>query len=294
MELKLQLARSIKADIESAREKISALEELIGESEPDPGSLDPPVTTSSSILDVALAIISRHEGGTLKVHRKVADEGLTVGLIGFRGQWLKELQQRFLKRTNILIPLDNDAEWDRMADHELMYSVQVEVAYEYFREVARISIFPRAISTPLGQAMLMGMAVNHGLLHGFIQGMEEIMGFAKIINGNYIKQQVHLYPGGERKWLHDLATTRWEQLKDEIKRKNPGLRPRYSWWVDIINSGNFDLEGEIMLKGVAMSFAQPIKTLIPEVKPLPTRRMFVGINLPDPDAPYFPGVARMR
>jgi hypothetical protein len=114
-----------------------------------------------------------------------------------------------------------------------------EATLESYWTVAQdLSIKPRGIVTPLGQALIFDMAINHGTRNGFLQEAEELLGVPpnSIVGENGIT---------EEQLIQTLAELRLETIYRLAERDNlPGLRVRADFWISLIESGDWQLQGD--------------------------------------------------
>jgi len=101
-----------------------------------------------------------------------------------------------------------------------------------------LSLQPRGIVTPLGQALIFDMAINHGPRHDMIGLAEDHFGVESKSkmpdNGVDEKDLVARVAEIRQERLHRLADKHgWE-----------GLRQRGDFWVTVIAAGDWDLLGD--------------------------------------------------
>lgn len=121
----------------------------------------------------------------------------------------------------------------------IMQQVQDDVATEvYWNRVQNLSIAPRGIASPLGQALLFDMAINHGVFH-------DMIGLAEQAFGVKPKSKVGENGVSEQDMVSKVAHIRQERMKLLAEKlKAPGLIPRGDFWVKVIAAGDWNLQGD--------------------------------------------------
>ncbi|MFZ4828451.1 MAG: chitosanase [Phototrophicaceae bacterium] len=125
----------------------------------------------------------------------------------------------------------------KAAQDEAMRYAQDEIAKQkYWNLVQDLSIQPRGLVTPLSQALIFDMAINHGSQHDMLTLAEETLG---------------LQPRGkktldtERPFTTTLANIRKDRLyKLADKHNYGGLKVRADFWVNMIAQADWDLQGD--------------------------------------------------
>lgn len=124
------------------------------------------------------------------------------------------------------------------AKDPIMQAVQDEVATEgYWDTVVELSIVPRNIQTPLGYALLFDMSIQHGRFNFLVPKAEEELG---------VPNKSRLGENGitEQTYIAKLAQLRQENLYNLAAKMNlPGLKPRGDFWVNLVNTGDWYLQG---------------------------------------------------
>lgn len=125
------------------------------------------------------------------------------------------------------------------AAEPVMQTVQDEVATEvYWNRVQDLSIKPRAIVSPLGQALLFDMAINHGVFHDMLGKAEQELGVP-------LKSRVGENGHSEQELIARVAQIRQARMRDLATRLNaPGLIPRGDFWVAVVDRGDWNLAGD--------------------------------------------------
>jgi hypothetical protein len=139
--------------------------------------------------------------------------------------------------------LRGDAEFhDLLAaagDDPAMQQVQDELAIEQFwNPTVEISINPRGIRTPLGQALLFDLAILRGLNHGVIRQAEQNLGVPERspVGANGITEEA---------LIAEVARLNQESLDQQAARDNlPGLRRRGDFWAALVARGDWELQGD--------------------------------------------------
>ena len=133
------------------------------------------------------------------------------------------------------------------ANDPIMQTVQDEIATEvYWNRVQELSIRPRAIVSPLGQALLFDMAINHGVFHDMIGKAEQELGVQP-------KSRIGENGKSEQEVVTRIAQIRQGRMRALADRlKAPGLIPRGDFWVAVVTAGDWnmvgDARGEIEIK----------------------------------------------
>ena len=121
----------------------------------------------------------------------------------------------------------------------IMQTVQEEIATELYWNVVRdLSVTPRNLVTALGQAFLFDTGVNHGTRHDMIGLAEQALNVppkSRIPDNGITEQQL----------IAKVAEIRHDRLYNIANAQNlPGLKPRADFWVNIIASGDWNLQGD--------------------------------------------------
>lgn len=155
-----------------------------------------------------------------------------------------ELRANYLDRTRNHDP--NLREDNRLkelllaaANDPVMQAAQDETATEqYWNVVQDLSITPRGITTPLGQALIFDMGINFGTRHGFLGAAEKEIGVmprSRLIENGKTEEELMVALARLRKRSHDRQAER-----DNL----PGLRLRGDFWVNLIDQGDWQLLGD--------------------------------------------------
>jgi hypothetical protein len=125
------------------------------------------------------------------------------------------------------------------AQESVMQRVQDEVAVEgFFQPVFELSIEPRGIILPLSQALIFDIAINHGRFNHLVPKTEEVLGVPS-------KSRIGMNGISERTFTTTLARLRQENLAALAeKMKLPGLKKRGDYWVSLVASGDWNLQGD--------------------------------------------------
>ena len=102
-----------------------------------------------------------------------------------------------------------------------------------------LSIKPRGIASPLGQAFIFDTAINHGARHDMIGLAEEFFGVPS-------KSKLGQNGISEQQLIAKVAEIRRDRLYRIADAQNlPGLKPRGDFWVNIMAAGDWDLVGDL-------------------------------------------------
>lgn len=152
---------------------------------------------------------------------------------------LRTYQARIIQRDP---SLRHDAELKQclisVAFEPDMMKVQDEVATEgYWERVLTITAQPRGIRTALGLALVFDIAINFGVLN-------QLIGLAEGDLGVPLKSRLGENGVTEYQFLAALAERRRRGHYMQAERDNlPGLKRRGDFWVDLVNRGDWDLQG---------------------------------------------------
>ncbi|MCU0464221.1 MAG: SH3 domain-containing protein [Anaerolineae bacterium] len=142
------------------------------------------------------------------------------------------------------------------ANEDVMKRVQNEVASEgYWSRMLTLSAQSRGIVLPLSLALLFDIAINFGVMHGLLTAAEGEFGApqkSKVGQNGVTEQQLIARVADIRKRSHDRQAER-----DNL----PGLRVRGDFWVSLIASGDWqmqgDADGNIKVKGQPLQVRNP-------------------------------------
>ncbi|MBZ0300549.1 MAG: chitosanase, partial [Anaerolineae bacterium] len=125
------------------------------------------------------------------------------------------------------------------ANDPIMQAAQDEAATElYWNVVQQLSIVPRNIRTPLGQALIFDMGINFGPRHGFLGAAEQKLGVPP-------KSRLGENGAREEDLITVLAQLRKESHDRQAERDHlPGLKVRGDFWVSLIQKGDWPLQGD--------------------------------------------------
>lgn len=125
------------------------------------------------------------------------------------------------------------------ANEPEMQAAQDQVATDgYWKSVVDGYITHRGLRLPLTWALLFDMGVNFGVNHGFVRLAEKQLGVpsrSKPGENGITEEQLMTRVAVLRKASHDRQAER-----DNL----PGLRVRGDFWMDLVNNGNWYLQGE--------------------------------------------------
>ncbi len=232
---------------------------------PAPVAPPPPVTVDNSpdrIRRAAFNITAGFEGGGYATYQNIDDGIISYGRFQFTLQSgsLFSVLDRFLQRAAGALADELRAAYAarvqardaglrqdprlrelliRAADDPIMQTVQDEIATEvYWNRVQDLSIAPRGIATPLGQALLFDMAINHGVFHDMIGRAEEALGVR-------VRSRVGENGVSEIALITRIAAIRQERMRQLADRlRAPGLIPRGDFWVRVVTAGDWNLTGD--------------------------------------------------
>ena len=156
----------------------------------------------------------------------------------------RELSASYLERSRNHDPVLRDDDHFKQlllqaAQDPIMQAAQDEAATElYWDLVQELSIQPRGIETPLGQALVFDMAINFGPRHGFLGAAEQELGVPA-------KSRLIVNGVREEDLIRSLALLRKRSHDRQAERENlPGLKLRGDFWVHLVDQGDWKLVGD--------------------------------------------------
>ena len=172
-----------------------------------------------------------------------------------------------------------------------MKAAQDKVVFDSYWTPSQDSAGSRGIVTPVGQALLFDMAIQHGPAHKLTQTAEQQLGAPP-------KSKLGENGLNEQQLITRVVQVRKEFLYDFAARNNlPGVKRRADLWVDLVSKGDWQLQGDaegnvIVYSGKVqvknppgpslLSGAQPAAPPIIPVTPIPSPAQ------PSPPAPVPP------
>ena len=229
---------------------------------PDPPADDDPLDEAERIRLAAFNITGAFEGDGYGAFQNYDAGIVSYGRFQFTlaGSSLFKVIQKFTERARTPIAGELRASYfDRIRNHDpalrqderlrqllrdasndpIMQAAQDETATElYWNVVQDLSIRPRGIKTPLGQALIFDMGVNFGPRHGFLGAAEKQIGVpprSRLIENGAREENLIAALAKLRKRSHDMQAER-----DNL----PGLRVRGDFWVRLVERGDWQLEGD--------------------------------------------------
>jgi len=107
-----------------------------------------------------------------------------------------------------------------------------------WNDIQELSVLPRGIQTPLGQALIFDMGINFGPTNGFLSLAEQELGVP--VRGN-----VSMNLAAEQQLITTLAQLQKESLNAQAERNNlPGLKIRGDFWANLVAQGEWELQGD--------------------------------------------------
>lgn len=213
------------------------------------------------VQKAALAITAAFEGGGYHAYNNYDDGIISYGLIQFTlaAGTLAVVLDKYLARSQSDVAnalrgyrdriraADPNLRHDenlknlllRAAEDPAMQDAQNDLAIaNYWDRLMRDYISPRQYKTPLGLALLFDIAVNFGVGDWFVRKAEEQLGIpsGSVAGTNGVtEEQVIKIVTDLRKISHDKQAAR-----DNL----PGLRVRGDFWVDLVQRGDWNLQGD--------------------------------------------------
>jgi hypothetical protein len=154
-------------------------------------------------------------------------------------QQLRAYQARIKNRD---VSLRNDTQLQNLlvqaAAEKAMQDAQDEVVVNSYWIPSQDSVSVRGIQTPLGQALLFDMAIQHGPANKLIRKAEEELG---------VPPRSRLGENGltEQQLIRQVVDVRRRALYAQAERDRlPGLKRRADFWVDLVQKGDWQLQGD--------------------------------------------------
>ncbi|MBN1120408.1 MAG: chitosanase [Anaerolineae bacterium] len=124
------------------------------------------------------------------------------------------------------------------AEEDEMRDAQDAITIRNYWAPSQDSASVRGIETPLSQALLFDMAIQHGPMHMYIQRAEAHFGVSpksRLVENGITEVQLISQTAIERRdFLHDFA-----------ERNNfPGVKARGDFWVNLTTAGDWQLHGD--------------------------------------------------
>ncbi len=117
----------------------------------------------------------------------------------------------------------------------IMQAIQDEVATE---NTWNKSIIPRDIQTPLGQAIVFDTTVQRGMNNFLLPTAEQVLGISN-------KSQLGENGITEEQFIKEVAQLNHDSLLSlSIKLNLPGMVKRGDFWMNLVNSGDWQLQGD--------------------------------------------------
>ncbi len=239
----------------------------VGVVSPPPSTATTPAPTPSTdtpdrVRKAAFNITAGFEGGRYDSYQNVDAGIVSYGRFQFTlasgslfsvldrylsrasGATVNQLRDQYRQRT-----LDRDANLrgdttyrdllKAAAADPIMQTVQEEIATElYWNLVQDLSIRPRNLVLPLSQAFLFDTAINQGARHDMISLAEQSFNVppkSRVPDNGITEQQL----------IGKVVEIRHDRLYKIADAQNaPGLKPRADFWVTLVQSGDWNLQGD--------------------------------------------------
>ncbi len=127
----------------------------------------------------------------------------------------------------------------KVAADPQMQKAQDAIATEvYWDRTQTMTVQPRCIQTPLGQAFLFDVGIQHGLYHNMTGLAEQALGveFKSCAGSNGVTEQA---------LITQVALIRRERLYALAGYGLPGLKRRADFWLELIEQRDWDLQGDV-------------------------------------------------
>ena len=141
------------------------------------------------------------------------------------------------------------------AEENAMREAQDSVVEKSYWVPAQQSITARGIVTPLGQALLFDMAIQHGPSHKLTQTAEQQLGVppkSKVGENGLTEQQL----------VRQVARVRQAYLYQfAVSHNLSGVKKRADFWVDLVADGDWRLQGDT--DGNVLIYNRPVQVRDP-------------------------------
>jgi hypothetical protein len=138
------------------------------------------------------------------------------------------------------------------ATDPIMQRLQDETAHEgFWKPIQELSVIPRGIRIPLGQALIFDIGINHGKFNHLLPKTDQSFGLTR--KSNLAQNNID-----ERTYLQALAQFRKENLyalADKLGLR--GLRVRGDFWVERIQAGDWNIQGNAA--GIVLVNGKPVQ-----------------------------------
>lgn len=227
---------------------------------PDDSDL-PPLTDQDRIIRTAFNVTAGFEGSGYASYQTYDQGIISYGRFQFTLQsgslasvvnrYIKNAETRTAKALRTYQDRINDRdpslrEDDRLeallkqaAKEDEMQDAQDSVAFDqYWSVVYDLSIEPRGIKTPLGQAMSFDIGIQHGTYHGLFTQAEQQLG---------VQPRSRIGANGitERQFFKQVARVRRDILYAIANRQGlPGVKRRADFWTELVDKSDWNLEGD--------------------------------------------------
>lgn len=123
------------------------------------------------------------------------------------------------------------------ADPDMQKAQDRTATEQYWDRTQSMTIQPRCIETALGQAFLFDVAIHHGIYHNLTGLAEQALNlpFKSCVGSNGVTEPVY---------ITQVARIRRERLYALAGTALPGLRRRADFWLEQIDRGDWDLQGD--------------------------------------------------
>ena len=222
----------------------------------------PPTDTLDRIRAAAFNITSGFEGGAYDTYQTYDSGIVSYGRFGFTlaSGSLFSVLDRYLSRASTAAAAQLRTQYlQRVHDRDatlrtdntlrnlliaaapdpIMQTVQNEIATElYWNQILNLSVIPRNIKLPLSLAFLFDTGINNGVNHSMITDAEQAL---------HVPQHSRVPDNGvtEQQLITKVASIRHDLLYNIANSRNlPGLKPRADFWVNIIQIGDWNLQGD--------------------------------------------------
>lgn len=230
-------------------------------STPQPAAPAAPASDLDRVRKAAFNITAAFEGGGYATYQSYDSGIISYGRFQFTlaaGSFITVIS-RYIERSNSEVAgrlkgymprlnakdegLRKDPELKALcqeaAKDPIMQAIQDEVATEgFWQPVIDLSVKPRNIQSALGYALLFDMSIQHGRFNFLVPKTEEVLGVPNksVLGRNGITEET---------FITKLAQLRQENLYALAAKLNlPGMKVRGDFWVKLVASGDWDLQGD--------------------------------------------------
>ena len=179
-----------------------------------------------SLSDLCIDITAAFEGNTLVGHAN----GQSVGLLGWRGDWLHKLRQYAAERN---APYTD-------------WAIQRRFARDHFDYTYNRSIAPRGISSAIGTAAIFDSCINFGNNHRLLMRTDQQLGLSQARDIYSYRPRDIRGVIAERDYIQAFTALAYEAV--EAAGNPEAVQQRWAWWA-AISAAWLGFDEEINIRG---------------------------------------------